>query len=232
MRAVFGLSDTPFPLEYDETLFYEEYLHTITDRNREILLYYYGNENNEQHTSKECSKKFDCTPECIRQILAKTIRQLRYPTRLIFLFCKPEDIRQSEYINKIQADIDKKRNEIAIINAKYGDVARQYKDINQTLADLHHLLSNYQDELKHACETGNVSNVPLSEIPVCDLGLSPRVYYKLSRRGYKTLQDITDVESMQDFMKLYNFGKRACEELQSTLNKFGIYIPEYPPKES
>lgn len=230
LRAVFGLSDTPFPLEYDETLFYEEYLHTIADRNREILLYYYGNENNEQHKLKECSEKFDCTPERIRQILAKTIRQLRHPTRLVFLFCKPEDMQQYEYIQKIKADINRQYSEIQDISTQYSAVIQTNRRLQEILDECHELVQ-YDKEYD---ETKTWDNIPLEE-----LNMSRRLYnclryprYSPHAKVYYTLQDLADTESMQDFARIQNFGKGCYNELQDVLTKRGIYIPEYPPKES
>ena len=58
-----------------------EVLGTLTDREQEVIKLRFGLEDGRIRTPEEVEKKFDVTNERIRQIEAKAMRKLRYPTR-------------------------------------------------------------------------------------------------------------------------------------------------------
>jgi len=57
-------------------------LHTLTEREREVLSLRFGLADGYSRTLEEVGKKFNVTRERIRQIEAKALRKMRHPTRL------------------------------------------------------------------------------------------------------------------------------------------------------
>jgi RNA polymerase primary sigma factor len=63
----------------------ERALSTLTEREREILILYFGLSNEEPFTLEEIGKKLNLTRERIRQIKEKAIMRLRHSSRAKFL---------------------------------------------------------------------------------------------------------------------------------------------------
>ncbi|MCI8505190.1 MAG: RNA polymerase sigma factor RpoD [Lachnospiraceae bacterium] len=59
----------------------EEVLHTLTDRERQVLCMRFGLLDGEGRTLEEVGREFNVTRERIRQIEAKALRKLRHPSR-------------------------------------------------------------------------------------------------------------------------------------------------------
>ncbi|MDZ4197800.1 MAG: RNA polymerase sigma factor RpoD [Kiritimatiellia bacterium] len=59
-----------------------EVLHTLTDRERDVLTLRFGLADGYSRTLEEVGRKFEVTRERIRQIEAKALRKMRHPTRL------------------------------------------------------------------------------------------------------------------------------------------------------
>ncbi|MFP6904171.1 MAG: RNA polymerase sigma factor RpoD, partial [Verrucomicrobiota bacterium] len=57
-------------------------LHTLTDREQEVLTLRFGLQDGYSRTLEEVGRKFNVTRERIRQIEAKALRKMRHPTRL------------------------------------------------------------------------------------------------------------------------------------------------------
>jgi RNA polymerase sigma factor (sigma-70 family) len=57
-------------------------LDTLTDREREVLVLRFGMEDGSSRTLDEMARRFQTTPERIRQIEAKALRKLRHPVRI------------------------------------------------------------------------------------------------------------------------------------------------------
>jgi RNA polymerase primary sigma factor len=68
-------------------------LHTLTDRESEVLSLRFGLVDGYSRTLEEVGQKFSVTRERIRQIEAKALRKMRHPTRMRrlegFLECRP-----------------------------------------------------------------------------------------------------------------------------------------------
>jgi RNA polymerase primary sigma factor len=59
-----------------------EVLHTLTEREQEVLRLRFGLDDGYSRTLEEVGRKFHVTRERIRQIEAKALRKMRHPTRL------------------------------------------------------------------------------------------------------------------------------------------------------
>jgi RNA polymerase primary sigma factor len=57
-------------------------LHTLTEREQEVLTLRFGLADGYSRTLEEVGKKFNVTRERIRQIEAKALRKMRHPTRI------------------------------------------------------------------------------------------------------------------------------------------------------
>jgi RNA polymerase primary sigma factor len=60
----------------------KDVLHTLTDREREVLNLRFGLKDGYSRTLEEVGKQFNVTRERIRQIEAKALRKLRHPIRI------------------------------------------------------------------------------------------------------------------------------------------------------
>ena len=59
-----------------------EVLHTLTDREQEVLEQRFGLWDGYSRTLEEVGRQFQVTRERIRQIEAKALRKMRHPTRI------------------------------------------------------------------------------------------------------------------------------------------------------
>ena len=77
--------DAPAPADAASILLLKEQLddvlETLTPREAKVLALRFGLEGGHPHTLEEVGKEFDVTRERIRQIEAKALRKLRYPSR-------------------------------------------------------------------------------------------------------------------------------------------------------
>ena len=60
----------------------QDVLHTLTEREQEVLTLRFGLADGYSRTLEEVGKKFNVTRERIRQIEAKALRKMRHPTRI------------------------------------------------------------------------------------------------------------------------------------------------------
>ena len=60
----------------------KDVLHTLTEREQEVLTLRFGLQDGYSRTLEEVGRKFNVTRERIRQIEAKALRKMRHPTRL------------------------------------------------------------------------------------------------------------------------------------------------------
>ena len=60
----------------------KDVLHTLTEREQEVLTLRFGLHDGYSRTLEEVGRKFNVTRERIRQIEAKALRKMRHPTRL------------------------------------------------------------------------------------------------------------------------------------------------------
>lgn len=84
LEAVFYGQYTPAPIKGDPSTLREaciESLSTLTLRERGILIHRLGLDGSALETLKDVAKRYDVTRERIRQIEAKALRKMRYPTR-------------------------------------------------------------------------------------------------------------------------------------------------------
>jgi len=63
----------------------EKVLHTLSEKEREILMYRYGLVDGTEYTLEQVGKMFNVTRERIRQIENKALRKLRHPSRAKYL---------------------------------------------------------------------------------------------------------------------------------------------------
>lgn len=64
---------------------------------------------------------------------------------------------------------------------------------------------------------------PVYDIRISVLNLSTRTFNALNRAGIRTLGDLAK-KSRKEIMKIRNFGKGCCEELEAVLNKYNISL--------
>lgn len=69
-------------------------LHTLTSREEKIVRMRFGLEDGSEHTLEEVGEPFVVTPERVRQIEAKNLRKLRYPSRSRKLDSFLEDVNE------------------------------------------------------------------------------------------------------------------------------------------
>jgi RNA polymerase primary sigma factor len=60
----------------------DEVLNTLTEREKQVIIYRFGYNDGNPRTLEEVGKIFNVTRERIRQIEAKAIRKLRYPSKI------------------------------------------------------------------------------------------------------------------------------------------------------
>lgn len=75
----------------------DKVLATLSAREQEVLKLRFGLDDGQSRTLKEIGQKLDVTPERIRQIEARALRKLRYPSRSSLLNGQLQDKPFSEW---------------------------------------------------------------------------------------------------------------------------------------
>ena len=167
----------------------------LTEREAKVLkLRYYEDMNLE-----EVGKQFGVTRERIRQVEAKALRRLMYPTRRKklehgLLATETSERMAKEASDRLIEELTKERIERD----------ERVKQAKQLLED-----------------EGKLEEWKLS--PMEELGLSTRAWTCLKRHGCKTIGDITKLDYME-LTRVRNLGRKSLNEIVSKVRK---YMPEY-----
>ena len=167
----------------------------LTEREAKVLkLRYY-----EGMTMEEVGRAFGVTRERIRQIGAKALRKLMYPTRRKklehgLLVTEASERKAKEASERLIEELTKERIERD----------ERVKQAKQLLED-----------------EGKLEEWKLS--PMEELGLSTRAWTCLKRHGCKTIGDVTKLDYME-LTRVRNLGHKSLNEIVSKVRK---YMPEY-----
>lgn len=167
----------------------------LTEREAKVLkLRYY-----EDMTMEKVGKQFGVTKERIRQIEAKALRKLMYPTRR-------EKLKHGLLVTETSERIAKEASEWLI-----EKIIKERIERDERAKQAKSLL---EDE-------GKLEEWKLS--PMEELGLSTRAWTCLKRHGCETIGDITKLNYME-LARIRNLGRKSLNEI---ISKVREYMPEY-----
>lgn len=212
-------------LDIDE---FESMLMILPERERNIYRLY-SSLDGKKYTYKEIGNMFEISGERVSQIINKTIKKLRHPSRSRYII---GDYRKNyreieEYNNKIN-EIKSEIENLQIIDDYFLNTDYKLKNIelSKIIVNKDKLeklkeenIVNIQELIKK-CENKMIAS--LKEIDIYDLNLSARTYNCL-KRSVNNLYDLISLEK-EKFSKIRNFGKNSYEEVIHKLTELGLYM--------
>ena len=167
---------------------------TLSDREKDIIIKRFMC----KLTYKEIGDLFGVTRERIRQVEAKALRKLRYPSRLKYLtkglFGIVEEIK-TDYYRKF-ADLEAKLIELCKVNEKAAD-----KIIEEHSA------------LRKAYKADGIEQVDFSV----------RTYNCLKRHGIETMSELATLR-YDEIVKIRNLGRKCVKEIIDKLKEYGYTV--------
>ncbi len=191
----------PLPEDFNQSLSYV--LAGMTEREQFVIHAYFY----EGKTYAEIGKSAGVTRERIRQLIEKSLRKLRHPTRVNFLIYGVKGVIQQTSVEAAQNAVSK-RLERAL--SQIGDISHFLHTITgkEEYADISEKCAGFNDS-----------------IPLEELNLSCRSFNCLKHAGVTQAGDIARM-SKGELMRVKNLGKKSVEEVIDTIHKLGLNLAD------
>jgi len=196
-RAIFGAKEHPnMPMDAEETL--ERVLGTLTPREADILTLIYK----DKMTYVEIGEKYNWKKQRVPQVISKSIRRLRHPSRSEIL-----SIGQEAYLKRIvAANEEEKTRYHRRIRELEALIRKQVRDIETSRGKM--------TDLGRRIQTPQVHSLNAS---IECLNLSVRASNCLYRAGIRTIKNIDDYG---DLKKIRNMGEVSVREVEEKMTAF------------
>ena len=172
----------------------EKTLETLSPREKDILELRYK----EKLTYEQIGKLHNITGESVRCSHSKSLRRLRYPSRL----------RQMK--TYFHDDVYKNREE--------------FKELERRNRELEKSIMFYTESKLSSDELGGLIRViDVMETRLEDLGFSVRTYNCLSRANVINLKDITEL-TLKELQNIRNLGNKSSDEVINKLKEYGLQL--------
>lgn len=230
LRAVFDLKSpsVEFPA-YDESIFYNEYMKSLRPNQENIILYLYGdNENNETHNMAEAGKKFNVTRERIRQLHNKALFHLRKPKNIAKLYPKVYEKNQAakDALNEIEDII---QNMALHTKTMRGDAKSRLMHNPTIMANIKSLIHEIETGIPLSEEESTLmlnSEIVWKSIKISNLDLHTRTYRCLERCNVDTVYDLTKFTCRRDIMNIPNAGVKTTDEIIDIIHTYHLPFKE------
>lgn len=166
-------------LNYDQLAGLQNALDTLTDRERKVVYLYYRN----GLTLRQVGEMESVGPVRIRQILAKSLRKLRHPSRANQIRLGAELAAKESYVKTKEAELEARLKAV-----------EEYEESLNALND---------------CPSQPTKRA----ITLDDLNLSVRSYNCLSRGRIKSLTELMDIAKVGELANIRNLGKKSILEI-------------------
>ena len=201
----------------------KEALETLTPREKEVMQFRFGLIDGKTKTFYDLEKHYSITRERVRQIEAKALRKLRYPSeaRLIKTITI-DDLKKSEYItNQERTALTNLENDMFISNLIFKHDSIDDIDFDKDRFDV---IRDIQEKIKTRIEKEKeekVQNISKNDIAIEEFDLSVRSFNCLKRAGIETLADLENL-TYEELMKIKNVNQKSLEEIVSKAKRYGI----------
>ena len=180
---------------------------SLTEREQRVLSLCYKDE----MTLEEVGKAEGLTRERIRQILVKSLRKLRHPTRLQYI--------QRGY-KILSGEIEQQ------IADRYSEALKQYESVYiEKIAELQQKIANADKILSKTTIEECEEFVNSIMTPIEDMDMSVRSFNCLSRAGVKNIGQICNM-NYDDLCQVRNLGRKSVDEIISKLNMYGLKLKD------
>ena len=186
----FGM-DGEFKLTELITMAADKAMSELTDREEKIVRYYYGiNSDMKTHTLEETGIEFGVTRSRIRQIICKSSRKLRHPSRLRYIkFAMSSD-----------------------------NIFQLLFDACAKIKDLEERCNVLQERIKILTDNDNDEDSEIIYgMSIEELDLSIRTFRCLLRAGIQTVGDLINMNSAE-LISVRNLGKKSYIEVAEAMN--------------
>lgn len=201
--------------EYDEEALWDLVFATLSPREREIILYMFGQDDGTVRTVSDTAEKFHLSRQNVSYTYQKALRKLHRPPALKKIFpaityVLPEYLRiLTQQANEAIAMAEEAKKQYAIRN-KMTDIAKAY-DTNTPPAD--------------TTDQSTPINIKTQKHDVYDVPLSTRLRSALLRAGIHYLEDVPP--DYPDYFRVRNLGRISRKELHDALKHYtGIDRPD------
>lgn len=180
---------------------------SLTEREQRVLSLYYKDES----TLEKVGKSEGVTRERIRQVLAKSLRKLRHPSRLKYI--------QRGY-KIISGELEQQ------ISDRYSDALKHYESAYiEKIAELQKKIAD-ADKILDRTNTKEAEDfIDSIMIPIEDMDMSTRSYHCLSRAGVKNIGQVCGM-TYDELCHVRNLGRKSVDEIISKLNMHGFKLKD------
>ena len=190
--------------DQDHMLGLKHALETLTEREQEMIVKRFQ----EMKTLEEAGREFGVTRERARQMEAKAIRKLRHPSRRNFIMYGYFGGAELKKLKAKEEELNEREQQLEKREKTLQEVIDRYKP---KFDALHINIDMPLDVIRE--------NVELSA-GIETLDLSVRSYNCLRRAGIRTIYDLIDLASSDNYMDLTTFrhlGRKSLEEIVTHL---------------
>lgn len=211
------------PIEQDQVDGIFEALDSLTQREKDGILYYYRF----GMTLEQAGRKFGITRERFRQVIAKGARKLRHSSRRLLILYGAEGwkarsayTRRREELNQAMAAMDAEFGafvaDLQSKREKLSELERSLDAKSEALAVLAAEVAKRRDAFEQAY--GGALSLKIDE-----LDFSVRTYNCLARGGCETVEDILNL-GRDRLMQVRNLGKKSLNEVVKKLATLGLSL--------
>ena len=190
--------------DQDHMLGLKHALETLTEREQEMIVKRFQ----EMKTLEEAGREFGVTRERARQMEAKALRKLRHPSRRNFILHGYFGSAELKKLKAKEEELNEREQQLEKREKALQEIIDRYKPKFDAL----HI--NIDMPLEVIRE-----NVELSA-GIETLDLSCRSYNCLRRAGIRTIYDLIDLASSDNYMDLAtlrNLGRKSLKEIVTNL---------------
>lgn len=174
-------------------------LETLKERDRTLLLEYYSG----GRTYRELASAHGVSVERARQIVAKSVRLLRHPSRKNLILYGPEIAERLNPLTQKQTELEQAEAEVEALTRRREALAREVSGL----------------EAERAEETERKERVPIEE-----LGLSVRSYNCLKRAGLDTCGKVLEALRGGTLQRVRNLGPKCVYEIVQEMDRHGFDV--------
>ena len=210
MGAVLGKDKERELMTEDQEAGIMEALGTLDIRHEGFVLAYYR----DGLSLKKIAECHHVSPEWIRQVIERALRQLRHPAKAKYLVYGKNGVEAMRKSAVVEAELAEKELELASLKERLGSRYSVLLSLKELIAECGDSVTGYikafEDTLDTLSNYGD-SRGTLYGLLIEEMNLPLRVSNCLRRANCTTLGDVVKIAELGELMKIDSLGKFSAE---------------------
>ena len=212
MGAVLGKDKERELMTEDQEKGIMEALATLDFRQKKFVLAYYRAGLN----LKQIALNNGVTPEWVRQVIAKAVRQMRHPAKAKYLVYGKSGVEVMNKNATLKAELAEQELELALYREKLCNSYSTLLSLKELISECGDSVAGYikafETTLEMLSNLGNARDV-LSSVSVEEMGLPLRTMNCLKRANINTLGEVIRQAELGKLMEISCLGKISANEI-------------------